>query len=100
MIKKKKIVMMYRAFMTTSDKENFLNIQEIRGAYEKRSWMFINYSVANCILSYNVVDDELIKKNQKNLSSSKEIYAFIKENLNNKNLYSNGEKTALKCIRD
>jgi hypothetical protein len=91
---------MYRAFVTTIDKEKFLNIQEIKGTYEKRAWMFINYSTANCILSYKIVDDEVIKKNRKNLSSSKELYAFIKENLENNNLYGNGGKTDLKCIRN
>ncbi len=91
---------MYRAFVTAIGKEKFLNIQEIKGTYDKRSWMFINYSAANCVLSYKVVDDELIKKYQKNFSSSKEFYAFIKENLKNKDLYGNGEKTVLKCIKD
>ncbi len=62
--------------------------------------MFVNYSIANCILSYRIVDDELVKKNQKKLSSSKELHRFIKENLSNNNLYGNEEKTDLRCVQE
>ncbi len=61
--------------------------------------MFVNYSIANCILSYRIVDDEL-KKNQKKLSSSKELNRFIKENLSNNSLFGNEEKTNLRCVQE
>ncbi len=91
---------MLRAFVTSIGKEKFLNIQEMKGTYEDRTWMFVNYSIANCTLSYRIVDDELIKKNQKNLSSSKKLYRFIKGNLSNNNLYGDEEKTDLKCVQE
>lgn len=90
---------MLRAFVTIIDKEKFLNIQEIKGIYEDREWSFVNYSISNCTLSYRIIDDELIEKNKKNISSSKELYTFIKENLANKNLYDS-EKTILKFIQE
>lgn len=91
---------MLRAFVTFIGKEKILNIQEMKGAYEDRAWMFVNYSIANCTLSYRIVDDELIKKNQEKMSSSKEFYRFIKENLSNNSLYGNAEKTDLRCIKE
>jgi hypothetical protein len=91
---------MFRAFLTTVDGEKFLNIQEIKGTYKDREWMFANYSVANCTLSYRIVDDEFIKKNNKIVASSKKPFEFIKENLTNKDLYGHEEKTTLQCIKE
>jgi hypothetical protein len=52
----------YRAFVSVVDGEKFLNIQEIKPTNDKRSWMFVNYSVANSELTIRIVEDKLFKE--------------------------------------
>ncbi len=86
-----------RGFVTFVGDEKILNVQEIRGAYDDRRWMFANYSVKNCTLSYRLVDDSLLKEKAKDGLSQKELNDFVKKNLANKDIYD--KETTLSCIK-
>ena len=86
-----------RAFVTLIGNQKFLNLQEMRGAYEDRKWMFVNYSIKDCALTYRLVNDSLLKDRAKAGLSQKELYGFIKKNLTNKTVYD--EPTTLACVK-
>lgn len=86
-----------RGFVTLVGNEKFLNVQEIKGAYDDRKWVFANYSIKDCALSYRLVDDSLLKKKVKGGLSHKGLYDFIRKNVANKDIY--GTTTTLTCIK-
>jgi hypothetical protein len=84
---------MLRAFTTPIGKERFLNIQGIEEPYDKRKWVYLNYSVTKDTLTYRIVCDSFLKDRISKASTSKEIYQVIRENLSNKDLYDKEETT-------
>jgi len=75
-----------RAFSTTINGYQFLNIQGVNGSRgEKRKWEFINYSISGKKLVLKVVLGDIFKK--KRFASSKELFTFVQENLQNEVLY-------------
>jgi hypothetical protein len=76
-----------RAFVTIVKDEHFLNVQEIKGLLATRGWHLANYAIAGKTLSIRIVDDKLITKP---FISSRALYAFVKKNLRNKELYGDG----------
>jgi hypothetical protein len=87
----------YRAFISVVDGEKFLNIQEIRPSNEKRSWMFVNYSVANSDLTIRIVEDKLFKDK---IVSSSALMDFLNSNVKNRDLYGSDGVKVLKFVRD
>ena len=73
-----------RAFVTVIKDEQFLNLQEIEDSYDERVWSFVKYSVSGNTLMAWTVDEELFTKP---FTSSRSLYKFIKQNLQNKALY-------------
>jgi hypothetical protein len=59
--------------------------------------MFANYSIKDCTLTYRLVNDSLLKDKAKGGLSQKELYAFIKKNVANKDIYD--EPTTLTCVK-
>ncbi len=89
--------MLMRAFGTIIDGQTFLNVQEISKPGEnKRAWNFVNYSVSEDKLIYKIVEEDLFKK--KSFTSPEALYTFIKENLNNKELYDQDDQETLHRI--
>ena len=86
-----------RGFVTFIGDEKFLNVQEMREPYKDRKWMFANYSIQDCSFTYRLVDDSLLKDKAKGGLSQKKLYAFIKKNIANKEIY--GEPTTLTCVK-
>jgi hypothetical protein len=87
----------YRAFVSIVDGEKFLNIQEIKPTDEKRSWMFVNYSVANSELTIGIVEDKLFKDK---IASSIALNDFIQANIKNRDLYGSDGGSVLKLVRE
>jgi hypothetical protein len=73
-----------RAFVTVIKNEQFLNLQEIEESYDERGWYFVKYSISGATLMAWSVDDALFTKP---LTSSRALYRFVKQNLQNKALY-------------
>ena len=86
-----------RLFVTFVGKEKFLNVQEMQVPYKDRKWMFANYSIKDCTLTYRLVNDSLLKDKAKGGLSQKELYAFIKKNAANKDIYD--EPETLTCVK-
>lgn len=86
-----------RAFTTVIDGEKFLNVQAIKDNYDKRTWMFVNYTVSGDVMSFNIVEDSIFKSKLKN---SDELFAFIKKNLKNKDMYDEDGLETLKRVKE
>jgi hypothetical protein len=76
-----------RAFVTIVKDERFLNVQEIKGLPDARGWHLANYVISGETMSIRIVDDKLITKP---FTSSRALYAFVKKNLRNKELFGDG----------
>jgi len=87
---------MMRGFVTVVDGENFLNLQEIKGAYGDRRWMFVRYTTGDCSLTFRVVNDSLVPAGDKGLTS-RHLFELVRKNLGNKKIYD--EPTTLTCVR-
>jgi hypothetical protein len=85
----------YRAFVSIVDGEKFLNVQEIKPTNEKRSWIFVNYSIFNGELTIRIVEDKLFKDE---IASSSALNDFIKENITNRDLYGSDGGTVMKFV--
>ncbi|MDA8432968.1 MAG: hypothetical protein M0Z60_08400 [Nitrospiraceae bacterium] len=95
----KKVPDMMRAFATNVGGENFLNVQEIKGPYGDRAWMFVKYRTGDCSLTYGVVNDSLVPgggDKSKRLTSGR-LSDLIKKNLGNKKVFD--EETTLTCVK-
>jgi hypothetical protein len=79
-------VYMCRAYTIMVDGVAFCNVQYISSNEKgKRSFMFFRYSFSkDGILSWQWVSNDLIKKK---IKSSKDLYTFIKKNMDNDKLY-------------
>ena len=73
-----------RAFVTVVKDEQFLNVQEIKEAYDERGWYLVKYSLSGATLTAWTVDDALFSKP---CTSSRALLRFVKQNLQNKALY-------------
>ncbi len=87
-----------RAFVTSIGDQKFLNVQEVKGPFKDRKWMFVNYSIEDCKLTYRLVEDSLLKDKAKGGVSQKKLYDFIMKNLANKELFD--EPTTLTCVKE
>jgi hypothetical protein len=87
----------YRAFISIVDGEKFLNIQEIKPTNDKRSWVFVNYSVSNGELTIRIVEDKLFKEK---ITSSLALNDFIRANIKNRDLYGSDSGSVLKLVRE
>jgi len=88
-----------RAFGTAIDEHKFLNTQDIDSKNAKeREWFFVNYSVSNDKLVLKYVEDRIFEN--KIINSSQELYNFMKENLNHKDLYNEGDKKIFDRVGD
>jgi hypothetical protein len=88
-----------RAFGTSIDEHKFLNTQDINSANAKeREWFFVNYSVFNDRLVLRYVEDQIFEN--KIINSSQELYKFMKENLDNKDLYDEDDKKIFSRVDD
>ena len=79
-------VYLCRAYTIMVDGVAFCNVQYISSdEKEKRPFMFYRYSFSkDGILTWRWVSNDLIKKK---IKSSKDLYTFIKKNMNNEKLY-------------
>jgi aminoglycoside phosphotransferase family enzyme len=85
-----------RAFATVVKDERFLNVQEIKASGEKGGWYIVRYVVSEGILTTRVVDDKLIKKP---FTSSRALYKFIKQNLQNEALYGDDNPMVFQRVK-
>ena len=86
-----------RAFTTVVDGEKFLNVQEIKDEFDKRKWLFVNYKVSGGVMSLKTVEDKILKKPAKD---SDELFALIKKNIKNKDLYDGDDVETLKRVKE
>jgi hypothetical protein len=86
-----------RGFVTDVDGRKFLNIQEIKGKYQERKWMFVSYATGNCSLTYRVVNDSLVPSGGEKELGSRQVYDLIKKHLGNEKIYD--EPTTLTCVK-
>ena len=79
-------VYLCRAYTIMVDGTSFCNVQYISSnEKEKRPFMFFRYSFSkDGILTWRWVSNDLIKKK---IKSSKDLYKFIRENMQNEKLY-------------
>ena len=89
---------LFRAFVSPVGKEKFLNMQEIKGSYDSRRWMLVNYRRSECTLTCRIVEERLFKSVRKELTTSSGLRTFVERNLGNKDLYDAGEPTILTCM--
>jgi hypothetical protein len=89
-----KVPDMMRGFVTAVEGGNFLNLQEIRGAFGERKWIFVNYEAGECSLTYKVVNDSLAPSDK--VLTSRQVLDLISRNLTNKNIYDG--PTTLTCV--
>jgi hypothetical protein len=73
-----------RAFVTVVKDEQFLNLQDIENSYDERVWHLVKYTISGDTLMAWTIDDKLFTKP---CTSSRELYRFVKQNLQNKALY-------------
>lgn len=73
-----------RAFVTDIKDEQFLNLQDIEDSYDERGWYLVKYTISGDTLMAWTIDDKLFTKP---CTSSRELYRFVKQNLQNKALY-------------
>ena len=79
-------VYLCRAYTTMVDGVAFFNVQYISSnEKDKRPFMFFRYSISkDGILTWRWINNNLIKTK---IKASKELYVFIKKNMNNEKLY-------------
>lgn len=87
---------MMRGFVTTVDGRDFLNLQEIKGAYGDRKWTFARYAIGDCSLTFTVVNDSLAPEGGGKGLTSRQVLELLRKNLGNRNIYD-GE-TSLTCV--
>ncbi len=85
-----------RAFVTTIKDERFLNVQDVKDQPEKRGWWLVKYTICGDTLTAWTVDDKLFTKP---ITSSRQLYRFIKKNLNNKELFGDTSPTVLQRVK-
>jgi hypothetical protein len=85
-----------RGFVTEVDGRKFLNVQEMKGKYQDRKWMFVSYETGECSLTFRIVNDSLTPSGGEKALSSREVFELIKKNLGNKKIYD--EPTSLTCV--
>ena len=86
-----------RAFITVIKGERFLNVQEVEDTPDERGWYLIHYVLSGDTLTMRIVDDKLFTKS---FTSSRALYSFVKENLNNKDLYGDDTPMILKRVEE
>jgi hypothetical protein len=86
-----------RAFVTDIDGRKFLNVQEVKGKYQDRKWMFVSYKTGDCSLTFRVVNDSLAPAGREKELGSRQVYELIKKNLGNEKIFD--EPTTLTCVR-
>ena len=79
-------VYLCRAYTIMVDDVGFCNVQYISSnEKDKRPFMFFRYSISkDGILTWRWISNDLIKTK---IKTSKELYVFIKKNMNNEKLY-------------
>lgn len=90
-----KVPDMMRGFGTAVDGENFLNLQEIKGAYGDRRWMFVRYTTGDCSLTFRVVNDSLVPAGGDKGLTSRHLFELVRKHLGNMKIYD--EPTTLTC---
>jgi hypothetical protein len=88
---------MMRGFVTQIDGAKFLNLQEMKGSYETRRWMFARYTTGDCSLTYRMLNDSFDPEGKDGLLSSERLHEQVKKNLANSHLYD--EEETLTCLR-
>jgi hypothetical protein len=88
---------MMRAFVTQIDGAKFLNLQEMKGSYETRKWIFVKYAAGDCSLTYRPVNDSVVPKGKDGLLSSEQLSALLRKNQGDGHIYD--EETTLTCLR-
>jgi hypothetical protein len=91
----KKVPDMMRGFVTTVEGRNFLNIQEMKGAYGDRKWIFVSYTIGACDLTYQVVNESLVPAAGEEGLTSQKVIELLRKNIGNKDIYD--EATSLTC---
>jgi len=85
----------FRGFTTIVGDERFLNIQKITSSFEKRKWLFLNYNIVDDRFEYKIIGDKIF--NEK-IVSSEDLYTFLENNLENKNLYDTGKQILKRVV--
>jgi hypothetical protein len=85
-----------RTFVTPVKDERFLNVQEIKASGEERGWYIVRYAISGGTLTTRVVDDKLITKP---FTSSRALYKFIKQNLENEALYGDNSPMVFERVK-
>ena len=89
---------MMRGFVTTVYGVNFLNLQEIKGAYGDREWNFARYTAGDCSLTFSLVNESLAPKGSDKGLTSRQLLDLLRNNLADKKIYD-GE-TSLTCVKN
>ncbi len=92
----KKIPDMMRGFVTMVEGRNFLNLQELKGAYGDRKWIIVNYKTDDGSLTYRVVNDSLARASGDKAPTSRQLFELIRKNLTNSDIYD--EPISLTCV--
>jgi hypothetical protein len=79
-----------RGFVTEIDGEKFLNLQDIKGGYTDRKWIFVRYATGECSLTYRVVNDTIVTGGSDREMSSGQVFELIKRNVGKKSIYDEG----------
>lgn len=85
-----------RAFTTVVKGERFLNVQEIKISGKGQGWYIVHYTILGETLTARIVDDKLIAKP---FATSKALYAFVKKNLCNKELFGDDPAMVFQRVR-
>ena len=88
---------MMRAFVTVIKHERFLNVQEIKEAYDTRGWYLVHYAISGDTLTMRIVDDKLFTQP---FTSSRALYSFVKKNLRNRDLYGDDTPMILQRVKE
>jgi hypothetical protein len=88
---------MMRGFVTVIDGKHFLNLQEMKGAYADRKWMFATYVTGACSLAFSLANDSLISAGAENGLTIQQTSEPLRKHLGDKKIYD-GE-TSLTCVK-
>jgi hypothetical protein len=85
-----------RGFVTDIGGEKFLNLQDLKGGYTARKWIFARYATGNCSLTYRLVNDSVVTGGTDPEMSSGQLYELLKKTLESKHIYD--DSTTLTCV--
>lgn len=86
-----------RGFVTTVDGRKFLNLQEMKGAYGDRKWMFARYVTGPCSLTFSIVNDSLAPEGSEKSPTMNQMLELLRKRIGDGKIYD--EETTLACVK-